>query len=589
MAGGRGRHLGMSLIVALLASLLPVIATTSASEQASAATPRASDFDPGYIISDALFYDGAAMTTLEIQRFLDQQIGQCQGTLCLNIFRQATQDKPASERCPGGYRGVPSESAAEIIFKVQSSCRISAKVILVTLQKEQSLVTHRNPSAARIERSMGYYCPDDTTRPGWCDPRYGGFFNQVYNASAQFQRYRLQPESFGHRVRTQEVRLHPNTACGSQTVTIRNSATAGLYNYTPYVPNAAAMNNLYGVGDGCSAYGNRNFWRMYTEWFGSTTGAIHPTGNVESVSTTADGFQVTGWAADPDSPDPIDVHIYVNGVGYAATASGSRPDVQANIPGAGPRHGFSATVPYRNGANAVCVYALNVGPGNNALLNCRTVSVTAPGELGRAPIGAFDQARVDGNTVTVSGWAIDPDTRAAIDVHLYVGGAGSVLRANGSRPDVARAYPAYTSTHGFSAQIGAPAGTSTVCAYGIDSRGGTNTLLGCRTIRVESPTVSGAFDTATATSGGVAVTGWMFEQGVATPGEVHVYVGSAGYALTASQSRPDVGRVYPAAGSSRGFAETLPAPAGQHAVCAYGIATRGGANQLLGCRVVNVP
>jgi hypothetical protein len=38
----------------------------------------------------------------------------------------------------------------------------------------------------------------------------------------------------------------------------------------PYQPNQAALNNLYGIGDGCSAYGNRNFWRIFTGWFGST-------------------------------------------------------------------------------------------------------------------------------------------------------------------------------------------------------------------------------------------------------------------------------------------------------------------------------
>jgi hypothetical protein len=51
---------------------------------------------------------------------------------------------------------------------------------------------------------------------------------------------------------------------------IENSATAALYNYTPYQPNQAALNNLYGTGDGCSAYGNRNFWRIFNDWFGSS-------------------------------------------------------------------------------------------------------------------------------------------------------------------------------------------------------------------------------------------------------------------------------------------------------------------------------
>jgi len=52
---------------------------------------------------------------------------------------------------------------------------------------------------------------------------------------------------------------------------LQNQATAGLYNYTPYQPNQAALNNLYGSGDACSAYGNRNFWRIYIDWFGSPT------------------------------------------------------------------------------------------------------------------------------------------------------------------------------------------------------------------------------------------------------------------------------------------------------------------------------
>jgi hypothetical protein len=55
-------------------------------------------------------------------------------------------------------------------------------------------------------------------------------------------------------------------------VFIENQATAGLYNYTPYTPNDAALNNMYGTGDACSSYGNRNFWRIYTDWFGNPNG-----------------------------------------------------------------------------------------------------------------------------------------------------------------------------------------------------------------------------------------------------------------------------------------------------------------------------
>jgi hypothetical protein len=68
-----------------------------------------------------------------------------------------------------------------------------------------------------------------------------------------------------------QIRYDTEVACGSSPVLIRNLATAGLYNYTPYQPNAAALANLYGTGDSCSAYGNRNTWRIWTDWFGDPT------------------------------------------------------------------------------------------------------------------------------------------------------------------------------------------------------------------------------------------------------------------------------------------------------------------------------
>jgi LysM repeat protein len=48
---------------------------------------------------------------------------------------------------------------------------------------------------------------------------------------------------------------------------MKNQATAGLYYYTPYTPNSPAMVNITSTGDACSAYGNRNFWRIYNYWF----------------------------------------------------------------------------------------------------------------------------------------------------------------------------------------------------------------------------------------------------------------------------------------------------------------------------------
>ncbi len=135
------------------------------------------------------------------------------------------------------------------------------------LEKEQGLVTDDFPGSGQYRSATGYGCPDTAV----CDSQYYGFFNQVYNAALQFKRYAASPTSWNHVAgRVNAVRYSPNAACGSSNVFIQNQATAGLYNYTPYQPNAAALANLYGTGDGCSSYGNRNFWRIYTDWFGST-------------------------------------------------------------------------------------------------------------------------------------------------------------------------------------------------------------------------------------------------------------------------------------------------------------------------------
>ena len=69
---------------------------------------------------------------------------------------------------------------------------------------------------------------------------FGGFFYQLYNAGRQFQRYAAHPENWRYRAgQTNQIQYHPNIACGTSPVYIRNQATAGLYVYTPYQPSAA--------------------------------------------------------------------------------------------------------------------------------------------------------------------------------------------------------------------------------------------------------------------------------------------------------------------------------------------------------------
>jgi hypothetical protein len=150
---------------------------------------------------------------------------------------------------------------------VSEACGINPQVLIVLLQKEQSLVTDDWPWTTQYRSATGYGCPD--TAP--CDSEFYGFFNQVYSAARQFKRYVRDANLFSYRAGLSSyIQYNPNTLCGGSNIFISNSATAALYNYTPYQPNAASLNNLYGTGDSCSAYGNRNFWRLFNDWFGST-------------------------------------------------------------------------------------------------------------------------------------------------------------------------------------------------------------------------------------------------------------------------------------------------------------------------------
>ncbi len=249
------------------------------------------EFNNGNIIDDTVFFNNSTINPSMIQAFLNSKVPVCDNSgsgasghagyatradwgaahgapapyTCLKDYSQTIPSLSADAYC-GAISG-GTKSSADIIYSVAQSCSVNAKALIVLLQKEQSLVTDEWPWPIQYRSATGYGCPDTAA----CDAEYYGFFNQVYNAAHQFQRYSKQAERFNFKSgTTSNVLYNPNTACGGSNVNISNRATAALYNYTPYQPNAAALNNLYGTGDGCSAYGNRNFWRLFNDWFGST-------------------------------------------------------------------------------------------------------------------------------------------------------------------------------------------------------------------------------------------------------------------------------------------------------------------------------
>ena len=249
-------------------SFFDVATSTDGKTWRSSFLPVGEKFNPADIISDAEFFGGTSMSVDNIQAFLNSKIDYCTpGYTCLNRFSEQTWSRDATVLCKA-YSSEGVESAAKIIWKVSQACGVKAEVLLVTLQKENSLVTRSAPTAGSYKTAMGYACPDTAA----CDSEYFGFYNQVYNAAKQFKRYANPAGTSLYFTwypvgRTSNLRWSPDATCGASPVVIANQATSGLYYYTPYQPNDAALKNIQGLGDSCSAYGNRNFWRTYNVWF----------------------------------------------------------------------------------------------------------------------------------------------------------------------------------------------------------------------------------------------------------------------------------------------------------------------------------
>lgn len=262
----------MTLIAAL--TFFGVVGLPGAEEKAEAL--KGSMFNPGHIISDSVFYDFGTMSAADIQRFLNGKVTTCKADPtrpgCLKDYRLST---PAVEGSAGRCTSLPAMNnitAAELIYEVARACGINPRVILVKLQKEQGLVTSTDPSPRAYEFALGMDCPDT---PTGCSATSAGFFWQLYKGVGQLRWYNNPNGSFTWLKPGTVISrpYYPNrSSCGTQSFKLENAATAALYYYTPYVPNQAALDNLYGTGDSCSSYGNRNFWRYYSDWFGSPIG-----------------------------------------------------------------------------------------------------------------------------------------------------------------------------------------------------------------------------------------------------------------------------------------------------------------------------
>lgn len=187
----------------------------------------AADFNPNYIISDFEMTDYRSLSLGGIQNFL-----QGHGSYLANYV---TTDVDGANR-----------TATEIIFLAANRYQINPKVILVKLQKEQSLVDDSTPTQYQLDWATGYgRCDDENV----CGPdnqdvqKFKGFAKQVDSAAGSMRFFLDNPGKANYHAG------ELGSVDGHAILPI-NQATANLYAYTPHL------------------HGNESFWNIWTSWFG---------------------------------------------------------------------------------------------------------------------------------------------------------------------------------------------------------------------------------------------------------------------------------------------------------------------------------
>lgn len=171
-------------------------------------------FSPNTVISDEKYTASGSMTAAQVQAFLDQQGG--------DLKSYSGPDHAGETR-----------TAAQMIAEAASEFGVSPKVVICTLQKEQSLISRPNPSAYAMDWAMGCGKAESYTIES-----YRGFGNQVYQGARVLMKNRSGWRS-GAMLPIDGAAVYPT-----------NASTYSLYRYTPHFQGATS------------------FWRLYWKYFG---------------------------------------------------------------------------------------------------------------------------------------------------------------------------------------------------------------------------------------------------------------------------------------------------------------------------------
>lgn len=181
-------------------------------------------FNPEEIIPDADFFHPVDMSRAEVQAFLERK----QSTLATyTVTTHQGEHKKASD----------------VIWESATTHGINPKVLLVLLQKEQSLIENQSPTPYNYDWATGFARCDSCAPTDPLVAAYKGFATQVERAAWRSKYYITNAHEFNYRAGVGAV-------VDGVSLIPRNNATAALYNYTPHLR------------------GTFSFWKLWHRYFG---------------------------------------------------------------------------------------------------------------------------------------------------------------------------------------------------------------------------------------------------------------------------------------------------------------------------------
>jgi peptidoglycan hydrolase CwlO-like protein len=205
----------------LSAQIVRLVKQKQAADAAAAAAAMQSGqappvpFQTGTVISDSAYLASDSMTEAGIQAFLTAQGG-------------------ALKSYSGPDHNGVTMTAAQMIADAAAAWKVSPKVILVTLQKEQSLISDRSPSRNALDWAMGCGKTDSVTYE-----QYKGFGNQIWGGAQKL----ISNRAFWH--------SGISLVIDGTVVYPTNASTCAQYRYTPHF------------------HGVESFWNLYWRYFGN--------------------------------------------------------------------------------------------------------------------------------------------------------------------------------------------------------------------------------------------------------------------------------------------------------------------------------